>query len=417
MKVKFLSLLIICIVMVSSAACGRMASTEADGKIHLTYWTLFGGGDAEFMNEIVNKFNQENPNIYVNNVEVENARYYTKLQTAISAGSGPDISVVHTEKLPEFAKLGALQSLEKESVNWEEFNQNILESTIIDDKHYAIPIDTHPFVFYYNKKLLKEAGLLSDDGTPIVEESPEGLVSFFITLKEKLPEGIIPYSLSSEGSDPYFLWWALYHQLGGRGVISEDQFVLDKEKGVQAANYLKALFHKHQVIPKNLPDFYRTFQSQKAAVITTGVWATGIWESTEGLEFGVMAFPKLYEKQATWGDSHTLALPISETMDEEKKEAAIKFMKYASEQGAIWAKAGHIPVNDKVVESTEFNELPYRSSYVEVADTVAFPASSIHNAGVKDIVIKQLNLIWAGKASSKKAINDMEKEINELLKY
>ena len=35
-----------------------------------------------------------------------------------------------------------------------------------DGKQYAVPLDIHSIILYYNKDLLKKAGLLGDDGKP-----------------------------------------------------------------------------------------------------------------------------------------------------------------------------------------------------------------------------------------------------------
>src|SRR5690606_31146506 len=112
-------------------------------------------------------------------------------------------------------------------------------------------------------------------------------VSFLKQLKEAMPDGKMAFSFSTSGEDPYRIWWALYNQLGGKHIVDGDldnpDYVLDTEKAIQAAQYLYDLYHTHKVIPLNLADFYSEFQTGNAAVMSTGVWATGIWESTDNL--------------------------------------------------------------------------------------------------------------------------------------
>ena len=38
------------------------------------------------------------------------------------------------------------------------------EAGLVDGKVYAIPLDTHPFVLFYNTEICKKAGLLDTDG-------------------------------------------------------------------------------------------------------------------------------------------------------------------------------------------------------------------------------------------------------------
>lgn len=152
--------------------------------------------------------------------------YYTKLLTSITAGKGPDLAIAHSHVLPELVNEGLLMELDgyasKVGMDFADFNQNVLDVIIYDDKHYAVPIDTHPQIMYINNKLVGDAGLLNDDGSVQMEETPEGFVKFLTTLKEALPEGKIPFAFSSAGEDPYRIWWALYTQMGGEQLLSDN---------------------------------------------------------------------------------------------------------------------------------------------------------------------------------------------------
>ncbi|MEC0167686.1 extracellular solute-binding protein [Paenibacillus graminis] len=273
--------------------------TEGSGEaVNLSFWTLFDGGDGDNMQKLVDEFNKSHPDIKVKNTKLVWAEYYTKLITAVGNGNGPDIGISHTSRLPDLINQGVVTGLDtvagEAGVDWATFNQNLLDATVVDGKHYAVPIDTHPFIMYYNKKLLKEAGLLGDDGKPVLEQSADGFLAFLKTLKEKLPAKTTPFALSNSNDDPYRLWWALYSQLGGNDLVSDDlkKAEIDKAKGIQAAEYIQKLFTEGY-IKKNDPDFYKNFQSGTAAIMMTGVWATGTWETTKGLEFGAMPIPKL----------------------------------------------------------------------------------------------------------------------------
>lgn len=422
---------VVSVVFVLSACSGSFspgAGSEEDveipeGATEVVMWNLFGGGDAEYMQAIVDKFNESQSDVFVNNVMQEFDEYYTKLLTSVAAGKGPDLAIAHSHVLPELVNEGLLMELDdyasKTGMDFADFNQNVLDVTVYDGKHYAVPIDTHPQIMYINNDLVRDAGLLSDDGSVEMEESPEGFVKFLTTLKEELPEDKMAFAFSSVGEDPYRIWWALYTQMGGEHLLSEDlenpDYVLDEEKAIQAANYIKDLYHEHEVIPLNLADFYSDFQSGQAAVMSTGVWATGIWEKTEDLDFTAMPFPNMYEREGAWANSHTFILPYYADADEEKQQAAVEFMNFATENGLMWAEAGHIPAKDTVVESDEFNEMPYRSEYAEVANYVNFADRTIYARGVQEIVIRNLDLIWSNKVTAEEAFATIEQEVTELI--
>ncbi|WP_416296706.1 ABC transporter substrate-binding protein [Paenibacillus illinoisensis] len=417
--------LLLSVSMVLSACSGNSGGADDDaaseGKVSLSFWTLFDGGDGANMQALVDEFNKTHPDIEVKNTKLAWGEYYTKLVTAVGNGNGPDIGISHSSRLPDLIDQGVVTELDTPAadagVDWNSNNQNLLSAVTVDDQHYAVPIDTHAFIMFYNKKLLKEAGLLGEDGKPVLEQSADGFVSFLKTLKEKLPAKVTPFALSNNNDDPFRLWWSLYSQLGGNDVISDDlkSAAIDKEKGIQAADYIQKLYTEGY-IKKNDPDFYKNFQSGTAAMTMTGVWTTGTWESTKDFEFGAMPIPKFYDQEATWGDSHTIILPLTQDEDEAKRKAAMIFADWVADNGQVWAKAGHIPSKPSVLEKQEFKDMPYRSDYSEVASVVKFSKKSTKTAQIREeVAFKFLNEVWVNKMTPADAMNNMEAGIQKIL--
>ncbi|MET3942332.1 multiple sugar transport system substrate-binding protein [Paenibacillus sp. PvP094] len=417
--------LLLSVSMVLSACSGNSGGADGDaasqGKVSLSFWTLFDGGDGANMQALVDEFNKTHPDIEVKNTKLAWGEYYTKLVTAVGNGNGPDIGISHSSRLPDLIDQGVVTELDTPAtdagVDWNSYNQNLLSAVTVDDQHYAVPIDTHAFIMFYNKKLLKEAGLLGEDGKPVLEQSADGFVSFLKTLKEKLPAKVTPFALSNNNDDPFRLWWSLYSQLGGNDVISDDlkSAAIDKEKGIQAADYIQKLYTEGY-IKKNDPDFYKNFQSGTAAITMTGVWTTGTWESTKDFEFGAMPIPKFYDQEATWGDSHTIILPLTQDEDEAKRKAAMIFADWVADNGQVWAKAGHIPSKPSVLEKQEFKDMPYRSDYSEVASVVKFSKKSTKTAQIREeVAFKFLNEVWVNKMTPADAMNNMEAGIQKIL--
>ncbi|WP_408011069.1 ABC transporter substrate-binding protein [Pseudalkalibacillus sp. A8] len=423
----FLSLILIVILLTACSGISKLVSGSSanvpEGATEIKMWNLFAGGDAEYMQTIVDEFNESQDEFYVNNIQQEFDEYYTKLITSLGAGKGPDIAISHSHTLPELVHLGILQDLDgyadEVGVQWDEFNTNILEQTVFDNQHYAIPIDTHPHIMYFNNDLIDDAGLLNDDGTLKMEKTPEGFRVFFQTLKKELPEENIPLAFPTVGMDGFRQWWAFYSQLGGEHIVTDDlenpTYALDTEKAIKVAEYMQSFWYEDKVIPLNLADFYTDFQSGKAATIATGVWSTGIWESTEDFNFTAMPLPNIFGQKGAWGGSHTFVLPAYEDADPEVQRGAVAFMDFATDHGAKWARAGHIPAKDTVVESKEFKEMPYREDYAQVADYVNFSDRTIYYRGINDIMVRNLDRIWTNEATPEEAFQRIEKEVKELI--
>lgn len=78
----------------------------------LTFWSLFTGGDGEFMDDIIAEYNQTSPAQEVKSITMVWDDYYTKLQTSVAADKGPDIGVSHVSRIPELAELGVIDPID-----------------------------------------------------------------------------------------------------------------------------------------------------------------------------------------------------------------------------------------------------------------------------------------------------------------
>ncbi|WP_416147499.1 extracellular solute-binding protein [Salipaludibacillus sp. HK11] len=406
-------------------ACGGNPQTTDDGRMQLTYWVLFGGGDIDFMQSIVDEYNESQDEVYVNMVLQDFEDYYTKLVTSVVADRGPDVAVIHGAVLPEMVNQGLTTPLDSlaatTGLDWNQYNDNILDAMDIEDEYHGLPVDTHPHIMYLNTDLAEEAGMVDDDGNLLMDsDSPEDFVELFSRAKETLPE-VAPLSLPTGGGDVFNFWWALYHQMGGTPIFSGDDLIdvdvtIDKDVAVEAAEYIKGFFYEEELVPLHIADFYQEFQSGNAVGIITGVWATGIWEDTEDMNFRAYPIPTLYEQEAAAGDSHTLIIPDNEDSTDERREATMEFMEFVTDEGGVtWAGAGHIPANDEVVESDEFKELPHRSDYTEVADQVVYPPESIYFNPAETEMVRSIDEIMADRVTPEEGIDQMVDELEILI--
>ncbi|WP_433430310.1 ABC transporter substrate-binding protein [Nonomuraea sp. CA-141351] len=138
----------------ASAAVQDALSKPAE----LTFWTWVTG-----IEKTVARFQAKYPNIKVNVVNAgQSADQYTKLQTAIKAGSGaPDVAQVEYFALPQFA-------LSKQVVNLADYGASALKDKFapsawaqvaINGGVYGIPQDTGPMAMFYRKDIFDKLKL------------------------------------------------------------------------------------------------------------------------------------------------------------------------------------------------------------------------------------------------------------------
>ena len=288
----------------------------------LVMWSLFTGGDGEYMTKIIDDYNATSPSKQVQSITLVWADYYTKLQPAVAADKGPDVGLSHVSKLPELVDQGVVEPLndylDELGVDLSSmYTQNSLDSVTFDGEIYAIPLDTHAEVMYYNKDILEKAGVeLNADGKLDIG-SLDDFKAMLDKVKAVMGDGESPLSLPNTGDDPYRVWWATYYQLGGTPIVNDDgtEVTLDKDKAVEAAEFVKSLYDDGYVAT-GIDDHQKLFQSGKAGFLFGGTWAVGVMESTDGLNFNVQSFPQLFDEDHCWADSHTFILPVNGDRDE-----------------------------------------------------------------------------------------------------
>lgn len=363
------------------------------------FWTLFSGGDGDWMQKMVDDYNDTNPAKPVQVVQCVWADYYTKLMTAVSAGQGLDIGVSHVSSLTMLVDQGVVQDMtalaDDAGFDWGDYADVTIDAITYDGQKYAMPLDTHAEVLFYNIDLLEEAGVsLESDGTLNMGSSWNEYSSFLENLKTNLPEGVYPITCTNTGDDPYRMWYAFYYQLGGNNLVNEDGTIgIDQDIAQQAAEYVKYLFDQEYIAP-NVEDHGVFFQAGSAALYTAGTWCVGTLEAQEDLNFGVQVQAQLTDTEACWADSHTLTIPVSSA----DPEAAFDFIAYVSKnEGVVWAGSGQIPSSVSIKESSEYQALTYQPKYASAAEIAVLPSKTSAWNQIKSDVIEQLDLCWSGE--------------------
>lgn len=416
------------VVMTSCSSADEMANADQTDQelrtssVRLEYWTPFSGGDNQFMTEMVNRFNVENPDIEVVQVNSRLDDYYSRLRTAIMSGSAPDLAILHQTSLPQFVQNGYIEQLAEPAkqigLDWTSFNKNILDSIVYDGKPYAVPLDTHALVMYYNKTYLREADLLDEADKPLIGSGPDGFEQFLQKLKSSIPSDVAPMAQPSTRIDSVWFWWSLYNQIKGGGTFYNEnasEAVFNNPQALQALSYVDGLYKK-KLIPPDINDSFKLFYDGKAAVLITGMWGTGAFEKAQALDFGVIPMPVLFDHAAVWGDSHTLAIPTKHGMTDEKKRAALTFAKWCVEHGAMWAEAGHVPSVKKVIASEPFNRLKYRSAYAATANYVAYWPRHVRQWSIVEILIQEFDKMNYSQQTPEQTLEAAVKRVNIELK-
>jgi multiple sugar transport system substrate-binding protein len=359
---------------VAASSCAPLQGLVG-GTPTIKFWNLFGGGDGIRLETMESKFRHERSNPGLQSVTLSwGSPYYTKLAMAAVGGSPPDVAIMHLSRKGAFAPAGLLEPLDpdllsRHGIGSDKFLPRIWESAKYDGKVYAVPLDTHPFVMYYNTDICKKAGLLGSDGKLKTLEGPDEVIQAFEAAKKVTGAyGLAFYPNDSAG--PWRLFYTLYSQMGGK-VLSPDakEVVLDDSQARRVLDFMAKLTLDTGVASKdsNYPDSVALFQSGKAGFYWNGEWEVTTFEAAK-MPFDMVPFPNVFGGNQVQADRHSFVIPRG--VDAARKEAALEFVNSMLESSLTWAEGGHIPAYQPVATSAAYKKLKPQSNYSGVADDV-----------------------------------------------
>lgn len=387
--------------------------------LEITYWCPFSGGDGEFMKEMVDGFNAAHTDIQVKMLNLKSEEYYAKFRTAAISGRGPDIAIAHTSQLAGLIADKVIVPVDEAAaaagIDWDAFTPAVVEASIIDGKHMAVPLDTHTVIMFYNKKLLGDNGLLNANGEPDITPGMDGFLKFMADSKAKFPADVSPFGISTEGAMPYWTWYTLFRQAGGT-LLSPDGKKADftGPEAKQALDFLVKLVDEGY-FAKGMKRSGEVFKNGKAGIIFNGIWATGDFDQTPNLEFDTAPIPRIFANEGAWADAHTFALVRQRKSDPEKEKAAMIVADWLTANSFPWAKAGQIPARKAVVDSPEYHALPYRTHSGKIAAIAQFLPNSDKINTLRETCMMYINAAVVGQQPADEALNRIETDVNRAL--
>lgn len=378
-----------------AAAALAVAAGSANAAETVVWWDFLAGGDGVRMRTLIDEFNTEHAGeITIEPTTLEwGVPYYTKVQTAVAVGEGPDMMTYHTSRIPLAVDSDILQPITAEDMaamglGADDFPAALWEAVNLDGTQYAVPFDTHPIVLYYNREKLEAAGLIGEDGLPT---GLDGIENFSAALQKLQDEGTT-WGMSTFTAGGDFQFRTIYSLLGQQdGEMLTDGEWLAGDNYDKLVNALRVVSDwvsdGHVPAYTEYPAAIALFTSGESAMHINGVWEVptmvDLYDKGELFEWGAVPLPVFFDQPATYGDSHAFAIPNNQgrEMTPEKRAAVQTVMAWMLEHGLFWATAGHIPALSSVTASAEYQQMEPNATYAVVADHLVFDPESVY-AGV-----------------------------------
>jgi multiple sugar transport system substrate-binding protein len=253
--------------------------------VKLTYWSGFTGGDKQAYLDLIKKFNDTHPDIQVDYQLQPWDSIAQKLPTAIISGSGPDLATpdYNVATIQQYVANGLALPLDDlvPQVGQGVLPQAVIDSFSVDGKLYAAPANYATLLLYYNKDLLKTAGIAAPPKT--MAELQDDAV--------KLSNGQGQYGIALADNATIQMWPVLIWSDGG-DLIANKCSALADPKTVGTVEKWSGLIRDKKISPVGSTgqDADNLFAAGKAAFEINGPWAAGQYK-TAGINFDVAAVP------------------------------------------------------------------------------------------------------------------------------
>jgi multiple sugar transport system substrate-binding protein len=395
----------------TGGSTGTVGELPADcTNVSLEYWNPFTGPDGPFMGQLTDSFNAANPNIQV--LMTSQAEYYTQLGTAAASNTLPDVVIVHADQVATQAFRNVLRPIDdlvsQMGVSEADFPEAVWQAGEVAGKRYAIPLDIHPAVLYYNADLLQQAGI----------SAPPTNDAEFQQAAQALTQGENKGFLLTSGFFSQMIFMTLLHQYGG-SEFNEDgtEATFNSEAGVRALQWMLDVQQKY-----GEPNLETDAEINGFKTGTVGMMMNGIWQVTnvtgEAVEFQGQgtAVPTFGDQPAVWAGSHQLALTVQPDDDPCRDAGAAIFIKYLLDNSVEWAKAGQIPANTAVRESDEFLAIEPQASIAPSVENAFFPPSTPGITDALGPMTEAVSAIMAGTQTDiQAALDDAKARADQIL--
>jgi len=163
MLFRILSVAMLLSLVLSACTATTTSTPAADRTIVIRAGTGDGGDGLTPHQQIIQNFEDANPNVIVQLEPVSGRDYYARLLTQLAAKAAPDIMQIGDDAVPSFVTKNAFVPLDDYLKN-SNFDASIylpglLEPGKVNGKQYLLPKDYSPLAVYYNKKLFDAASV------------------------------------------------------------------------------------------------------------------------------------------------------------------------------------------------------------------------------------------------------------------
>lgn len=413
--------------------CGGNSNNE--NEIKISFWHSFVPSTQPALNEMIDKFEKENPGLKINAQYVPTGdALVQKIISSIQSKTLPDIAWIHSDFIDKLVAGDAIYEMDHfingdnglTESEMNDFFPELLKSAKWKNKLYALPMEATVLALHYNKTIFKEADL--DSNLP--PQNWDELFDYAKKLtKDKNGDGKIDqygfyipvFPASGQLSIWMVLQWEPFVWQAGGQLINENQteVLFNKEAGVQALSFWKKTF--------DMMDFSKftlshdmAFSSGTLAMVMDGPWNLPLYRKIKNFGWGITSLPEGPKSKATYlAGEHLAVFKQSEHPNEAWK--FIKWFVQPENQALFSMKSGYLPVRKSTLELKMYKDFLNSDNNMKAfIDQLAIgrARSPIDNYRVEinQAIAEAVEKTILGNQDPQKVLNEAAIKANRLLK-
>lgn len=362
MKMKKVLAAALSLACASTLFAATAVTASAADKKEVVIWDYFEtDAQKEMMQSLIDEFNASQDEYEASHVYVPFADYEKQLTLGIASGELPDLVILDGCGMASFIQLGLFGDISDADINWDEYMEGPMESTMLDGKHYGIPFATNCTALFYNKDLFDAAGIDYPDENTTWDE-------FHEMAKALTKDGVSGFGNAATNTDEgtfQCLQWL--YTAGGS--------YTDIEDGVDAYKLMQEMIEDgswtKECVNWTQSDVNNNFMAGNLAMQQNGPWQIpGIEANAPDLNYGVTVLPKkdADSEQAT----SILGGENMGVVNKDDTSGAEAFLKYYDQTDVMvdaMKQYGSYPPKTEAAKDSYWTDDPIQKAFLTQIDT------------------------------------------------
>ena len=400
--------------------CGRDSGSEAgpgaskaisDAKASGTINVWAMGTEGEKLQDFVKDFESANPDATVKVTAVPWEAAHDKISAAIASGKTPDVSLIGTTWMGEFAKAGGLDATPDGLVKDSDFYDGAWGSTVVGDTSYGVPWYVETRVLYYRTDLAKKAGW---DKAPTTWDEFSKFAADLKKAGVKYPVSLQPGQTGSWQSVLPFAW------SNGAKVTNDGgtDYSIDSPQMTEALDYYKSFFDKGYSQTRLLDpgELENGFAKGTYGSFISGPWHIGLVEDA-GLTTDKYAVAPLPGKDSGPGTSFTGGGDLAVFKDAKNRDGAWKLVRWLSEaetQSKWYDTVKDLPAVKSAWQSGDLADDQQLQVFGQQLDSALAPPAVPSWEQVASVIDGDVEKAVKGSVPTADAVADMQKQAKSI---